>query len=124
MTNQTHNTSPQTKAGLLAEIARNVQLVWRLLKDSRVSTWAKLAIPGLAALYLLWPVDLLPDVLPVLGQMDDLALLALAVKLFIDLCPPDLVRQHRDDLAGKPSTPAQTARDSDQVVDAEYRVVE
>lgn len=112
-----------SRLGLLAEIARSMRLVWRLLADPRVSTATKLIIPGLVVLYVFWPADLLPDVLPVLGQLDDVALLALAVKLFIELCPADVVRQHRGDLGSGRSSPPPKRADGD-VVDGEYRVIE
>lgn len=123
MTEQTRGASAQNKVNLLGEIARNARLVWRLLGDPRVATTTKLVLPGLAAAYLLWPADLLPDIIPALGQLDDLAIIALAVKLFVDLCPSDIVRQHRESV-----TRGSAARPPDQgkgdVVDAEYRVVE
>lgn len=126
MAKQTYKASETNKVGLLQEIARNARLVWRLLSDRRVSTLKKLAIPALAAAYLLWPADLLPDVFLGLGQLDDLALLALAVKLFIDLCPADIVRQHRDAIAGVTPPPGtqRNAGKADTVVDAEYRVID
>lgn len=115
--------TPNSKVGVLGEILRSGRLAWRLFNDSRVPLLNKLVIPGLMAVYFLWPADLMPDVLPVLGQLDDLALLALAIKLFIDLSPADIVRQHRDGAGPSgPSVPGQnTTKD---VVDAEYRVVE
>lgn len=126
MASQTNRTSGTNKSGLLTEIAHNARLVWRLLSDNRIATLTKLTIPGLAAAYLLWPADLLPDVFLGLGQLDDLALLALAVKVFIDLCPADIVRQHRSAIAGvtPPVPPEQKAGKSDTVVDAEYRVID
>ncbi len=121
MANQTN--TPDSKVGLLSEILRSGRLAWRLLSDPRVPTINKLVIPGLVGLYLLWPGDLMPDFLPVLGQLDDLALLALAIKLFIDLSPADIVRQHRDGMTPRgPSSPEGDA--AKEVVDAEYRVVE
>lgn len=125
MTNQTNKTSGN-KTSLLAEIARNGRLAWRLLFDNRVSTLTKLVIPGLAIGYLIWPADLLPDVILGLGQLDDLAVLALAVKLFIDLCPADIVRQHRAAIAGvtPPPSVGRAPGRADTVVDAEYRVIE
>lgn len=114
---------PRSKVGLLGQIVRSLRLVWRLLSDPRVPFLNKLVLPGLFLAYLLWPVDLVPDFLPVLGQLDDLALLALGMKLFIDLCPADVVRQHRDGLG--PGGPGEPAPDmTGEVVDAEYRVVE
>jgi uncharacterized membrane protein YkvA (DUF1232 family) len=124
MAQQTPNpTSPQARLGLLAEAARTGRLIWRLLGDRRVATATKLVVPALAGAYLLWPIDLLPDVLPVLGQLDDLALLLLGANLFIQLCPPEIVREHREELRGRPAPPRRTT-DEGEVVDAEYRVVE
>lgn len=121
MANQTN--IPPSRIGLLGQIIRSVRLVWRLLSDRRVPLLNKLVLPGLFLAYLLWPVDLVPDFLPLFGQLDDLALLTLGMKLFIDLCPAELVRQHRDDI--HPGDPGQPVTDgSGEVVDAEYRVVE
>jgi uncharacterized membrane protein YkvA (DUF1232 family) len=116
-------TSPKTKLGLLAELARNARLVWRLLRDSRVALATKLLVPGLTALYILSPVDLIPDVIPILGQLDDLAVLVVAVKLFIELCPTDIVRQHLAQLAGENAAPPGDVPDG-EIVDADYRVIE
>ncbi len=121
MVNQTN--TPDSKVGLLGEIIRSGKLAWRLFSDPRVPRLNKLVIPGLMGAYLLLPTDLLPDFLPVLGQLDDLALLALAIKLFIDLSPADIVRQHRDGMTPRgPSKPGEDA--TKDVIDAEYRVVE
>jgi len=124
MKSQQRETTPrQNQASLLVELVRNGRLVWRLLRDARVATATKLLIPGLVGAYLLWPVDLLPDVIPFLGQIDDLVLLALGAKLFIQLCPPEIVQQHRTDLADRASA-ARSAEVEGEVVDGEYRVIE
>jgi uncharacterized membrane protein YkvA (DUF1232 family) len=44
--------------------------------------------------YVLVPVDLVPDVALGLGQLDDVAVVLLGLKLFIELSPPDVVRDH------------------------------
>ena len=81
MTRRSSNgTAAQPKAGVLTEILRNAQLAWHLLIDRRVGLLLKLIIPGLMLGYLIFPVDLLPDFIPVLGQLDDLAILALGIK--------------------------------------------
>ena len=90
-----NGTTTQPKAGVLTEILRNAQLAWHLLIDRRVGLLLKLIIPGLMLGYLIFPVDLLPDFIPVLGQLDDLAILALGIKIFIELCPKDIVREYR-----------------------------
>jgi uncharacterized membrane protein YkvA (DUF1232 family) len=48
------------------------------LKDSQVSAWRKALLVG-AVLYALWPLDAIPDAIPVLGWLDDVGLLSLAV---------------------------------------------
>jgi uncharacterized membrane protein YkvA (DUF1232 family) len=70
-----------------------VKLFSRLLKDSRVDFGPKLVLAGVLA-YLILPTDLIPDFLPVLGQVDDLVVMFLGLKLFIRLCPKDVVQEH------------------------------
>jgi uncharacterized membrane protein YkvA (DUF1232 family) len=89
-------------AGILAEIIKNIKLIWRLLNDRRVSPWLKMIVPG-TLLYLLFPVDIIPDVMPGLGQLDDIAVILLGLKLFVEMCPDKVVRQHLDELASMAS---------------------
>ena len=117
--------------GLLA----NARLAWRLFRDARLPAAIKFIIPGLAAAYLLMPADLLPDIIPGLGQLDDLAILALGMKLFIDAAPAWLVQEHRDGLSGRapvgsrpdgarPTGGTDTRPQPGKTVDGEYRVIE
>ena len=76
------------------QMASEFALVWQIVRDRRVPLYLK-AIPALAALYLLLPVDLVPGWIPVLGQLDDLAILALAVRLFVRLAPADVVASYQ-----------------------------
>lgn len=119
MANQKESIGSRT--GVLSELVRNGKLAWRLLKDPRVSLPYKLIIPGIAGLYLFFPADLLPDFFPVLGQLDDLAIIALAVKLFVELVPKDIVNQYRD---GQGPVGHRSGAAPGQVVDGEYRVVD
>lgn len=80
---------------LLLAIPRFVLLLFRLMRDPRVAA-ADRAILGSAALYALTPLDLIPDFLPVAGQLDDLFLLALAIDRLIRRAGPDLVLEHWD----------------------------
>ena len=77
----------------LQDAVRQVRLAWRLLWDQRVPLWTKV-IPPLALAYVVFPIDLIPDVALGLGQLDDVAVMLIGVKLFIDLAPPDVVREH------------------------------
>jgi uncharacterized membrane protein YkvA (DUF1232 family) len=71
-----------------------------LLADRRVPLAAKLVLPGIVA-YLLMPVDVIPDFIPVLGQLDDLLLVAGGIWFFLRLCPPDVVTAQIEALEGK-----------------------
>jgi uncharacterized membrane protein YkvA (DUF1232 family) len=77
----------------LSNLPNFVRLYWRLFRDIRVSVWPK-ALLLLGFLYVLSPVDLIPDVIPFIGEVDDLVLLIIACRLFMYLCPPAVVREH------------------------------
>ena len=53
----------------------------------------KLVVPA-AMLYAVSPLDLVPDLIPLVGQVDDLGVVVLAVMAFIKLCPRHLVDEH------------------------------
>ena len=119
MADSTTKTATKTKTAdpsVLMEIWRSMQLVWRLMLDPRVPVLPKLIVP-LVALYVLSPLDLIPDVLLIAGQLDDLALLFFGTKLFFNLCPPAVVEEHRRALGGRSIT-------DDEYVDGSYRVVD
>ena len=116
--------NPARSAGLLSDLVRNARVAWKLFRDPRVSKVTKLAIPGLAVAYLLLPIDLVPDFLPGLGQLDDLALIALGIKMFIDLSPQWLVQFYRDQLAGKNPTNGGARGGNGKTVDGEYKVMD
>jgi len=69
----------------LLPIAWNaVKLIWRLFTDGRVPLAIK-SLPVLAAAYALWPRDLLPDILPAVGQVDDIVVVAICLVAFVVL---------------------------------------
>ncbi|MBI1279952.1 MAG: DUF1232 domain-containing protein [Anaerolineaceae bacterium] len=86
---------------MLRALIDQIRLTWALLKDSRVPIWAKV-IPILGIVYVLSPLDFIPDVLPILGQLDDLAIVIGGMRLFASVVPQDIVEEHRAIIAGKP----------------------
>jgi uncharacterized membrane protein YkvA (DUF1232 family) len=84
----------------LPHLPNLVRLHWRLFRDVRVPLWPK-ALLVAGVVYVASPVDLLPDWLLVLGQLDDLAIFLLAVRTFLNGCPPHVVQEHVDLLAGR-----------------------
>jgi len=98
--------APAGRAGVLRSLPhlpKLVRLHWRLLRDVRVPLWPKLLLVAALA-YVVSPIDLLPDWLLGLGQVDDLAVVLLAARTFLQGCPPHVVREHVDVLAGRPSS--------------------
>jgi uncharacterized membrane protein YkvA (DUF1232 family) len=78
-----------------------VRLTWRLIRDHRVPFWAR----GLAivpALYLMSPIDLLPDFIPFVGRLDDALVFAFVSDLMLRVVPDKVMQEHVADLA--PST--------------------
>ncbi|HUE40094.1 MAG TPA: DUF1232 domain-containing protein [Candidatus Binatia bacterium] len=67
-----------------------IRLYWRLFRDRRVSVLAKALLVATLA-YVVWPLDIIPDFLPVIGEMDDLGIAIAGLWLFIRLCPPEVV---------------------------------
>jgi uncharacterized membrane protein YkvA (DUF1232 family) len=80
-------------AKFLWHLPNFARLYWRLWKDSRVSWFAR-AVLVVAAIYIVSPLDFLPDYLPFLGELDDLAVVFLALRGFIKLCPKEVVAEH------------------------------
>jgi uncharacterized membrane protein YkvA (DUF1232 family) len=121
----TSSSDLQATAGLFGGLIKQARLAWRLLKDERVPGWVKL-IPTAALIYFLSPIDLIPDLaLPGLGEVDDIMMLLIALKMFLDLSPSNIVREHLEDLFGgrRGARPAGD-RSTDQTIDATYRVLD
>jgi uncharacterized membrane protein YkvA (DUF1232 family) len=103
-----------SQGGMIRDFVLRIKLILRLIGDRRVNPWLKI-IPVAGVLYLLSPLDLIPDIaLPVIGELDDAAVLWLTNYLFIELCPPQIVQEHVRLLTAGSST-----SDSEDVIDAE-----
>lgn len=75
-----------------------LMLAWHLLRDERVSYWAK-AIPILTIAYLVSPVDFLPAVVAgPLGLLDDVTILILGLNWFIQSVPAEIISEHLESL--------------------------
>ena len=85
--------------GAIYGLIEQVQLGWRLFRDPRVPLLTK-AIPVATIIYLISPVDWLVNLIPILGQMEDIAVFGLGLTLFIRAAPQDVVNEHRAQLRG------------------------
>lgn len=103
--------------GFLTGIFKQFRLVWMLMQDGRVPLWAKAIVP-LSLIYLVSPIDIFPDVILGLGQLDDLGVILLGMSLFIKSCPPNIVQYYQNQLEYG-ADPL-----DDEAFDATYRVVD
>jgi len=73
------------------------RLLVELLRDPRVPLRSKAMIAGAAA-YVASPIDLIPDFIPVIGRMDDAAVIVFAVDFFLESVPRSLVVEKMNEL--------------------------
>ena len=85
----------QLVADAITMMPNIVKLVARLLKDPRVPRRAKITL-GFAAAYVASPIDLIPEVIPVLGWADDVLILMFAIDSLIDRAGDEIVEEHWD----------------------------
>jgi len=72
---------------------QRVRAVWAVACDPRVP-WAARAIPVVLVAYLAMPFDVIPDFIPVLGQLDDAAVVGFAIWLLVRLVPEEVIEEH------------------------------
>ena len=75
-------------------VVNQVWLTWKLLLDKRVPFWMK-ALLAIPFIYVLSPIDLIPDFILGLGQLDDLGIVLLGMRLFESIVPEYIVQEHR-----------------------------
>jgi uncharacterized membrane protein YkvA (DUF1232 family) len=93
------------------------RLVIKLMLDSRVPMRLKMILPA-ALLYLVSPFDLIRDMIPVVGRIDDVLVLAFALVLFLGKAPKYLVTDHaRGDRVQGPESDG-------KVIDGSYRFID
>lgn len=100
------------KGGMLRDFVLRLKLIGRLMSDKRIGFFLKL-LPVASLAYLISPVDLAPNVvIPVIGVLDDAAILWIGSTLFVELCPPTVVKEHMNELQSN-------VDDTNDVIDAE-----
>lgn len=95
------------RLSMLASVVRgDARVLWHAVRHPGSPAWLKLGVVGIVA-YVLSPVDLVPDVLPVLGIVDDLVLIPMAVGFLVRRLPAGLRAEARR-RAGLPPEPGAT----------------
>ena len=78
---------------LVVKLPTYARVVWGIVRDPRTPIGLKgLLVAALA--YVVFPVDLIPDAIPILGQADDLTILLLVLDVFIQNAPPEVRAEH------------------------------
>ena len=85
-----------SQGGAMRSFVNRLKLIARLMGDSRVNIFIKV-LPLASLGYLILPADLIP-VVPFISALDDVAILWIGSNLFVELCPPDVVKEHMQDL--------------------------
>ena len=75
-------------------VRRDARAVYLASRDPRTPWCAKAAAIAVAA-YALSPIDLIPDFIPILGQLDDAIIVPLGIWLVFRMIPPDVLDEHR-----------------------------
>ena len=104
----------------LPRILRFARLVWRLSFDKRVPIGLRLLLP-LAIIYVISPIDLVKDTVPILGRFDDLIVVALALLLLVKLAPREVVDEHNGII---PPSDRPEDKDPSNVVDGAGRIID
>ena len=101
------------QGGAMRDFVKRLKLIGRLMSDNRVSPFIKV-LPLASLAYLIFPFDLAPGIaLPIIGALDDAAILWIGSSLFVELCPDEVVEEHRRALENNLTTT------TDEVVDVE-----
>jgi uncharacterized membrane protein YkvA (DUF1232 family) len=88
---------PKNK-GFFQDLVMQFKLILRLMSDRDVNFLLKL-LPIVSIIYTISPIDLIPEIaLPIIGYVDDAAVLWLGLTLFVALCPDEVVKKHREAL--------------------------
>lgn len=118
MSNNVFNkiTSAKNNGGLFQDLTNRIKLILRLMGDKRVNPLVKI-LPVASLAYLV-----IPDLMP--GPIDDAVIIWLSTYLFVELCPPDVVEEHRRAIEGHP--PITESSDdrkiaAEDIIEGEYR---
>ena len=87
----------------LRELALDAKVVWIAARDKRTPVKAKV-VAGLIAAYLVSPIDIIPDFVPLIGWLDDILIARYGVAYVLRLLPPELLAEFRAAASGEPAS--------------------
>ncbi len=83
----------RTVLSAIRDIPHYIRLLWGLARDPRVAIVDKLLVVA-AAVYIVSPIDIIPDFIPFLGQVDDLYILMLALQRMVSRAGRPVLSDH------------------------------
>lgn len=106
---------------------QRVQLLWGLLRDDRVSPLLRRVGPIAILAYVVSPIDVIPDVILGVGQVDDLGVLAvgfiLLLRLLTRFASDAVVAEHVNRITGAPRQPRESGQaSSDETIETTGRM--
>ncbi|HEY3397408.1 MAG TPA: DUF1232 domain-containing protein [Armatimonadota bacterium] len=101
MTKEQKPTRGEQLRAAAKRVREELAVYQRVLADRR-TPWLARGVLGLALAYLLSPVDLIPDFIPVLGALDDLVIVPGLVYLALRMIPPEVVAEARAQVRSDP----------------------
>jgi len=81
-------------------VKRDIYALFLAARDPRVPWYVK-GLAAVTAAYALSPIDLVPDFIPVLGYLDDVIILPLAIALVVRLIPQEVMAELRTEAAAR-----------------------
>lgn len=81
------------RIGIIRSLVRSGRLSWHIASDSRTPLRFKLVL-ACAILLIVSPINWIPSFVPILGQLEDVALLALALSVFLKAVPSHIRAEH------------------------------
>ncbi len=91
--NLSSSTRYMRMARLVFKLPTYARTVWGIMRDPRTPIGLK-GMMAAALAYVVFPVDLVPDVIPIIGQADDLTILLLVLDMFIQNAPAEVRAEH------------------------------
>ncbi len=82
-----------TRRDLVFALPQILRLLWRVTRDDRTPGVVRAGLIAIAA-YLAMPFDIIPDWIPVLGQLDDFVVLTVGVRTLLRRVPEGVLEEH------------------------------
>ena len=82
-----------TRRDLIFALPQIIRLLWRVVRDDRISTPIRGGVIAIAG-YLAMPFDIIPDWIPILGQLDDFVVLTVGVRTLLRRVPEPILVEH------------------------------